>query len=248
MSIGNVVDTINEEKSKKKLFVIENYNTDFRKLRLLADSELELVKNDGLLSFNEFEEKVIEYGKYLTDHAIPFDYIDAYIKSGLVISNEGYQKMLQDFILRNYSAVKAKELSTSSLKANDAWEKYICECLSMIKIEDTNGLVPMQVSFKPWFEYKPDDIRLFSHSYIGLDNPEEYNYQCVVNFNKFIKLLEDNGYIMHYEENYFTRNPKIFEIHSFEEYFKQFISTGEYEIKKYNRLTIRVPFSTKNNK
>ena len=50
------------------------------------------------------------------------------------------------------------------------------------------------------------------------------------------------------KKNYFTRNHKIFEIHSFEEYFKQFISTGEYEIKKQAILTIRVPFSTKNNK
>ena len=243
--ITDVRKMINEE----KYVVLDNFKTDFRKMRELSDKEIELARGDASETVKLLERKIKEYCQHSAAHGIPVDTLDVIGEPGLILYCGKYYELMKSYIVMNYKKEKKKQ-DLSVLKKENNWKEDVCELYDSIDIEDTPGIVPIKFQFIAWTKYpEPGDLLLHPFYYLGLDPTTIYDFSKIVAFDDFVKSLKENDYELKFTPNWFIRNHTETSVNSYEDYFngiKNDLKNIDETAKA--RLLIRIRINDDNNK
>ncbi len=242
-----LIKSVNKLANEDKYVVLDNFKTDFRKMRELSDKEISLAKDGNNQAAELLEKKIKEYCEYCISHGIPFDTIDVVAEPGLVLNCDKYRELMKSYVDYNYGREKKKS-DLADLKEENHWKEDVCKLYKTIDIEDTPGIIPVKFQFRAWSEYVKEDILLHPFYYLGLDTLTLYDFSKMIYLDSFIHSLNLLGYNLQYTPNWFVNNRKMVDINSYEEYFNHFKNNlDDIDNTSKGRLLVRVKFKESNN-
>ncbi len=187
--------------------LVENLGIEYNDLELLDYERLEKIKRSSTQNLvNAFENELESFCKNMKKRSIPVDRIEARGKSGYILKGEVYQKILKEQIDANAKAFYENNSFGKGYNSVDI-RTTVRDVIQNITPSDVlYGYVPLVLTFKPYFTANLGDRTKSVNSldFLGINNIESYIYSATVNLDEFIKLLQEDGYILEFEDDRYS--------------------------------------------
>jgi len=216
-NIGTLMKINEQQKESKGYIQIANLNVDFRKLKKMTRQEYHNMKDLRISSYaNSFEDALSKFCIAMHENNIPFDGIEVEGDPGIIVRDTYHLKYMEEYMKENVFNSRA------ILHWYDINSKQYMRSLKMDDV--LPNYVPINFSFRPTIILKKqgnnyNEKRCDSYDRLGIE-PIEFFHQDIVEYNEFIKELNEDGYHLFFRK----QEPK-----TYQEYFDIIRDCSSYE-------------------